>query len=40
MTGQELAQAAYEFESMLVATHTETLGQLEGVDGAGPLPRS
>ena len=34
VSGQELAQAAYEFESTLVATHTEALGQLEGVDGA------
>ena len=26
--------AAYDLESTLVATHTELLGELEGVDGA------
>jgi hypothetical protein len=29
-----VAQAAYDLESVAVATHTELLGLLEGVDGA------
>lgn len=33
-TGEELATAAYDLESTLLATHTELLGELEGVDGA------
>ena len=33
-TCDALAAAAYDLESTLVATHTELLGQLEGIDGA------
>ena len=32
--GEELATAAYDLESTLVATHTALLAELEGVDGA------
>ena len=35
--GEELATAAYDLESTLVATHTALLAELEGVDGAKTL---
>ena len=33
----ELAAAAYDLESMLVATHPEVIGELVGTDGADAL---
>ena len=33
----ELAAAAYDLESMLVATHPEVIGELVGLDGADAL---
>ena len=34
---EALAEAAYDLESTLVATHIELLGQLEGTDGGRPI---
>lgn len=36
-SGNELATAAYDLESSLVATHAEVLGQLQGIDGANAI---
>lgn len=36
-SGEALAQAAYDFESTLVATHTQALGELVGINGAAAV---